>query len=119
MVDFTWQKTDAKLTRPVNQDGLGMSVPDRNSIIIEQRNMDYVFNWHSSYHGNNGGGHYVYIREGDSKSRNLPRAWISGPKAGTVDGSLSTKVTNDVRAVVGNANNRMLLEAACKRYYQL
>lgn len=117
MPKFEWTKSEPVLTKAVNFDGLGLTPNQVTTIAVQQQVMKYKFEWHTGYHGNKGG-NYVYIRE-DNAGGELPRLWLSGPKAGTlVDGQkLSSKVSRDVLAVAANANNITLFLAACKNIY--
>ncbi len=117
MPKFEWTKSDPVLQKAVNLDGLGLSPIQVTSIAVQQQVSGYKLEWHGKYHGNVGG-NYVYIRE-DNAGGELPRLWLSGPKARTITNNkyLSSKVERDVQAIANNPNNITLLLAACKNIY--
>lgn len=102
-MNFTFTSGDAKLTKPVAQDGCGLKTSDLTGVTVWQRE-DFSFNMHTGYHGRDGN-HYIYVYAGDPPSRDMPRIFVDGPKAGQYEGSqpaMKSKHVTDAKRVVSS-----------------
>jgi len=112
-MNFQFVSDETNLTKTVRNGGCGLSAAEVRAVRTWQTT-DFNFNMHGSYHGTDGGGHYIYLYATPTPpAGDMPRIWISGTKAGQfVNGtgaSLKTKHLTDAARVVA-ANQALFLK---------
>ncbi len=114
---FQFLKSDTMLTTAAASDGCGLTTTQVGGI-TEQKYADYMFGYHTMYHGS-AQQEYVYVMPvGIKPSADVCRIFINGAKAGTTAGGcnlLGNKSLKDAKAVVA-ANQALFLAIAGTRH---
>lgn len=113
---FQFVKSDTMLTTAAAADGCGLTAMQVGGI-TEQKYDNYMFGYHTMYHGT-APQHYVYVMPvGVKPSENVCRIFINGAKAGSCAGACQTldnKSLKDAIRVVA-ANQALFLAIAGTR----
>ena len=103
-MNFTFVRGDTTLTKEIKLGGCGLAATDLTGVSVWQA-QDFKFGMHTGYHGRDGN-HYIYVYVGDPPSRDTPRVFVDGKRAGEFEagsgGGMKTKHIADARSVVSS-----------------
>jgi hypothetical protein len=116
-MNFQFTSGNTVFTKPVRESGFGLAAADLTGVRAWQRG-DFQFNLHTGYHAGENN-HYIYVFSGSSApSRNVPRIFIDGTRAGEyVSGTADLKTRDQTEACALVTNNKALFLKIVKNYY--